>query len=85
MAEELAFKQRLDNGRTIQHHITSRGYWTQAVKRSGHHILARARLAGNEHSAKVRGDSADSKNHLTHHWAAADDALEFRIGQQFAL
>src|SRR5579875_3148421 len=73
MAEELAFKKRLNNGRT------------EPVQRLRNHFLSRSGWTSNQDRSEMRGNAADSRKELPHSRAVADDALELGVPAKFVL
>src|SRR5262245_12765190 len=85
VSKQLAFKQRLDDGRTVHCDEPFGVPGAELVQRARDELFARTRITAHEHSADVRRQPANEAEHLLHGGAAADHAAEFQPLRQVAL
>ena len=80
VAEELAFKERFDDGGAVKGHERASGGGAELMQRFGDEFLAGAGGAGDEDGSIVRGDALDLRVQVPHGWAVADHAGEAGLG-----
>jgi len=66
VAEQLALEQRLGDGGAVDRDERARGALGTGVEVLGHHLLAGAALAGDEHRGVGRGDLVGELHHARH-------------------
>ena len=76
VAEQLAFKQRLDHRRTIHRHESPIGAGAERVQRVRDQLLAGPRFTRDQQRAHVRREAPDRVEQLLHGRAASDHAAE---------
>ena len=84
VAEDLAFEQRLGNGRAVDGDERKRRARTQLMDGLGDQFLARARFAGDEHRRARRRRLLDDRVDLPHLRAVADHRAEGAVLAQLA-
>lgn len=83
--EELAFKERINDRRTVQGHKGLLRHGAATVQRPRSQFLSGASGSMDERRAKVRGHSLDLPEQIQHERTCPDDSLESRTVQQLLL
>ena len=76
VAEQLRFRERLGNRRRVERDEVLIAARAPVVEGPRDELLARARLALDQHRARHRGDELEGREHLADRRAVADDVLE---------
>jgi hypothetical protein len=81
VAEQLGFEQVLRDRRGVDRDERPRGARAVLVQRVGDELLARARLAGDEHGDDALAEAADGAEHVLHGRRLAEDLRDLRHGR----
>lgn len=85
MAEQLAFKQRIDQGGTVAHREARLAHGADLVNGAGDELFARAGGTNEENIRVMTRHLAREIEDLEHRGAFADDAVEFQILEELLL